>query len=43
MSDRTYMLPATCGSPRRLSARSAKSYQTYTIDVADGTHLVPGR
>lgn len=42
MSDRTYMLPATCGSQRRLSARSDKSYQTYTIDLSDGTHLVPG-
>ena len=42
MNDPTYMLPASCSSARYLSARSAKSYQTYMLEVSDGVVLLPG-
>jgi len=42
MNDPTYMLPASCSSPRYLSARSAKSYQTYMVEVSDNAALLPG-
>ena len=42
MNDPTYMLSASCSSPRYLSARSAKSYQTYMVEVSDNAALLPG-
>jgi len=42
MNDPTYMLPASCSSVRYLSARSAKSYQTYMVEVGDSVVLLPG-
>src|SRR5450756_3024158 len=42
MNDSTYMLSASCSSPRYLSARSAKSYQTYMLEVSDNAALLPG-
>jgi cell fate regulator YaaT (PSP1 superfamily) len=42
MNDPTYMLPASCSSVRYLSARSAKSYQTYMVEVSDSVVLLPG-
>lgn len=42
MNDPTYMLPASCSSVHYLSARSAKSYQTYMVEVSDSVVLLPG-
>jgi cell fate regulator YaaT (PSP1 superfamily) len=42
MNDPTYMLSASCSSPGYLSARSAKSYQTYMVEVSDSAALLPG-
>jgi cell fate regulator YaaT (PSP1 superfamily) len=42
MNDPTHMLSASCSSVRYLSARSAKSYQTYMIEVSDSVVLLPG-
>jgi len=41
MNDPTYMLPASCSSVHYLSARSAKSYQTYMVEVSDSVVLLP--
>jgi len=42
MNDPIHMLSASCSSVRYLSARSAKSYQTYMIEVSDSVVLLPG-
>jgi len=42
MNDPTYMLSASCSSPRYLSARSAKSYQTYMVEISNNAALLPG-
>ncbi|MHB8108384.1 MAG: hypothetical protein ACYDH4_13330, partial [Candidatus Cryosericum sp.] len=42
MNDPTYMLPASCSSVRYLSARSAKSYQTYMVEIGDGVAVLSG-
>lgn len=42
MSDTEYMLPASCSPVRCLSARSAKSYRTYMVEVNDSVALLPG-
>jgi len=41
MNDPTYMLPASCSSVHYLSARSAKSYQTYMVEVSNSVVLLP--
>ncbi|MCE5193053.1 MAG: regulatory iron-sulfur-containing complex subunit RicT [Candidatus Cryosericum sp.] len=42
MNDTTHMLSERCSSVRYLSARSAKSYQTYILEVAENVVLLPG-
>jgi cell fate regulator YaaT (PSP1 superfamily) len=42
MNDTKYMLPASCSQVRYLSARSAKSYRTYMVEVTDDVRLLPG-
>jgi len=42
MNDTTHMLSGSCSSVRYLSARSAKSYQTYILEVAGNVVLLPG-
>lgn len=42
MNDTMHMLSESCSSVRYLSARSAKSYQTYVLEVAGDVVLLPG-
>jgi len=42
MNDTTHMLSESCSSVRYLSARSAKSYQTYLLEVSGSVVLLPG-